>query len=317
MGETQGWVVATSCVGLLMMSAVAYAAAPTGASPDAGAPASPAARRADDPALSHGFVYLADIAPGIRVDLRYARADNFVGRPVRGYGAGRCLVTRRTAAALSRAERALEAGGYRLEVYDCYRPKRAVDDFVAWSRTGPVNARTPEHNPAVPKGELFRRGYIAPRSGHSRGSTIDVTLLSKASELVGSARAAPPASPDCRAVSGPLAPDGTLNMGTTFDCFDERAHANADVPPEARRNRGPLARRPGRSEGFVGYYEGVVALHARGRDLPQDGVRLRDIGAPGPMSARRRTTLTLSTTGTRSTGERRPGPSPSSRTTPS
>src|SRR5262249_54065332 len=157
------------------------------------------------------------VAPGIRVDVRYAGAENFVGRPVRGYGAARCLVTRRAAAALSRAERALEARGYRLVVYDCYRPQRAVDDFLAWSKAGPAGALTPEHNPVVPKGVLFKRGYIAPRSAHSRGSTVDVTLESLVSELAGRPREASTAR-DCRDLQGQLAPDGTLNMGTTFDC---------------------------------------------------------------------------------------------------
>jgi zinc D-Ala-D-Ala dipeptidase len=80
----------------------------------------------DDPARVHGFVDLADVAPRVRVDLRYAGVDNFLGRPAQGYGAARCLVTRRAAAALSRAEVALEASGLRLVVYDCYRPARAV-----------------------------------------------------------------------------------------------------------------------------------------------------------------------------------------------
>ena len=251
MGAAKPFAAVTGFLGLLMMGGVARAQSPTGARPDAGAPASPASAGPDDAALPRHqrFVDLADVAPGIRVDLRYAGADNFVGRPVRGYGAGRCLVTRRAAAALARAERALEPRGYRLQLYDCYRPKRAVEDFVAWSRRGPAGARTPEHNPAVPKGELFRRGYIAPRSGHSRGSTVDVTLIAKASELVA---AAPPSSRDCREVRGARAPDGTLNMGTTFDCFDERAHANADVPPEVRGNR-ELLRATLEKEGFAGY----------------------------------------------------------------
>jgi D-alanyl-D-alanine dipeptidase len=220
-------------------------AAPAGPS---AAPAGPSA--ADEAARVHGFVDLADVAPGIRVDVRYAGPDNFVGRPVRGYGAARCFVTRRAAAALSRAERALEAGGHRLVVYDCYRPKRAVADFVTWAKAGPAAALTPQHNPAVPKGELLKRGYIAPRSAHSRGSTVDVTLESLASELVGRSREV--TARDCRDVQGILAPDGTLNMGTTFDCFDERAHVAADVSSVALGNR-ELLRAALVKQGFAGY----------------------------------------------------------------
>jgi D-alanyl-D-alanine dipeptidase len=206
---------------------------------------------ADAVARAHGFVDLADVAPGARVDLRYAGSENFLGRPARGYGAGRCLVTRRAAAALSRAERALEARGQRLVVYDCYRPKRAVDDFVAWAKSGPAAAVTPEHNPAVPKGELLKRGYIAPRSAHSRGSTVDITLESLAAALAGRVREVS-TSRDCRDVHGLFAPDGTLNMGTTFDCFDERAHGAAEVAAEARANR-DLLRAALEKEGFASY----------------------------------------------------------------
>jgi D-alanyl-D-alanine dipeptidase len=229
--------------------------------PAAGAPAPPASPpppspppeppRADDPVHLHGFVDLADVAPGVRVDLRYAGADNFVGRPVRGYGAARCLVTRRAAAALSRVERALEARDHRLVVYDCYRPRRAVADFVAWSRTTPADAVAPEHNPNVPKGELFKRGYIASRSAHSRGSTVDVSVSPMIVEPAGRLRD-DRTGRDCRDLREPLAPDGTLNMGTTFDCFDVRSHTDADVGEEARKNRA-LLRSAMEKEGFVAY----------------------------------------------------------------
>src|SRR6185295_15686893 len=126
--------------------------------------------------LQAGFVDLAEVAPDVVVDMRYAGADNFLGRPARGYGAARCLLTKEAARALAAVQRELTAFGVGLKVYDCYRPQRAVDDFVAWSRA-PGPATDPRHNPAVPKSELFQRGYIAGRSGHSRGSTADLTLI--------------------------------------------------------------------------------------------------------------------------------------------
>jgi len=194
-----------------------------------------------------GFVDLADVAPDIVVDMRYAGADNFLGRPARGYGAARCLLTKEAAHALAAVQRDLTAFGVRLKVYDCYRPQRAVDDFVAWSGA-PGPATDPRHHPGVPKGELIARGYIAARSAHSRGSTVDLTLISAAPlRTVG----APPA--DCGRIVGPQAPDASLNMGTTFDCFDERAHAASDgVSPEARRNR-LLLKMAMEKHGFVPY----------------------------------------------------------------
>jgi len=194
-----------------------------------------------------GFVDLADVAPDVIVDMRYAAADNFLGRPARGYADGRCLLTKEAARALAAVQRDLVVFGVGLKVYDCYRPQRAVDDFVAWSRA-PGPATDPRHNPAVPKSELFQRGYIAARSGHSRGSTVDLTLISATPE-----RTVGAPSRDCRRIEGPLAPDASLNMGTTFDCFDERAHAASDgVSPEARRHR-LLLRMAMEKQGFVPY----------------------------------------------------------------
>ena len=116
--------------------------------------------------LPAGFVDLADVAPGVIVDMRYAGADNFLGRAARGYGAARCLLTKEAARALAAVQQDLAAFGVGLKVYDCYRPQRAVDDFVAWSRA-PGSVTNPRHNPVVPKSELLQRGYIAARSGHS------------------------------------------------------------------------------------------------------------------------------------------------------
>ncbi|HXU02483.1 MAG TPA: M15 family metallopeptidase [Polyangia bacterium] len=193
--------------------------------------------------LPAGFVDLADVAPKIAVDMRYASADNFVGRPVRGYRADRCLLTNEAARALAAVQRDVASFGLGLKVYDCYRPQRAVDDFVAWARA-PGPATNPRHHPVV---ALFRRGYIAERSGHSRGSTVDLTLIPAAPLRP------PPAPEDCRSLYGQNSPDSSLNMGTTFDCFDERSHATSDsVSAEASRNR-LLLKLAMEKHGFVPY----------------------------------------------------------------
>ena len=198
--------------------------------------------------MPEGFVDLADVAGDIVVDARYAGSDNFLGRPAHGYGAARCLLTKPAATALAEVQRDVAAFGLGLMVYDCYRPQRAVDDFAAWSRDAKGAATTPSHHPVVPRSELFARGYIAARSGHSRGSTVDLTLIP-----AGPLKRAAAQPRDCRSIAGPLAPDGGLNMGTTFDCFDERAHATAaGVPEEARRNR-LLLKMAMEKHGFVAY----------------------------------------------------------------
>ena len=202
---------------------------------------SSSAARGDVP---EGFVDLADVAPGVVIDMRYAGADNFMGRPARGYGAPRCLLTRQAAAALAAVQADLASDGLGLKVYDCYRPARAVADFVAWVRDPGPPQRRPAFNPAVPRSELLARGYIAERSGHSRGSTVDLTLVRLGRDGGAPMRGQGGASVDCRSAGdGPTAPDGSVGMGTTFDCFDERAAvAAAGLPAEVRDNRARLQR---------------------------------------------------------------------------
>jgi len=162
------------------------------------------------------FVDAAAIVPGLIVDLRYAGAHNFVGRPIDGYAAPRCLLTRAAAAALADVARDLSARGLVLKVFDCYRPTRAVANFVRWAHDLADVAAKAEFYPDVDKRSLFRDGYIAARSGHSRGSTVDLTLAR---------------------------PNGSeLDMGTPFDFFSPRSWtAAASVGGTAKANRALLA----------------------------------------------------------------------------
>jgi zinc D-Ala-D-Ala dipeptidase len=118
--------------------------------------------------LPPGFVRLADVAPGIRQEIRYATANNFVGRPIDGYGRGDCWLRREAAEALAKV--AVRAEGWRLLVYDCYRPTRAVADFVAWSKDATDQKMKAEYYPEIDKSLLFKAGFIATRSEHSRGN---------------------------------------------------------------------------------------------------------------------------------------------------
>ncbi len=109
--------------------------------------------------------------------MRYAGSENFIGRPIVGYQAPICLLTRETVAALGHVQAQLQVFGFGLKVYDCYRPKRAVADFVAWAKDLNDQKRKAEQYPNVDKAKLFELGYIAGKSGHSRGSTLDLTLV--------------------------------------------------------------------------------------------------------------------------------------------
>lgn len=162
------------------------------------------------------FVDAESAVPGLAVDMRYAGSRNFVGRPIAGYDAPLCLLTREAAAALAAVQRDLAASGRGLKVYDCYRPARAVADFAAWARDLGDQRMKPEYYPNVDKTQLFALGYIAERSGHSRGSTLDVTLI----ELVTGAE---------------------LDMGTPYDLFDPRSWpSDTSVSADAQANRRAL-----------------------------------------------------------------------------
>lgn len=173
------------------------------------------------------FVDAASVVPGLIVEMRYFGAHNFVGRPIAGYDRSVCLLTQEAAEALADVAGDLATMGLVLKLFDCYRPTRAVAHFMRWAQDLSDLAGKAEFYPDVDKRNLFRDGYIAERSGHSRGSTVDVTI----------------ASPDGR----------PLDMGTMFDLFSPRSWpSDTGISPEARANRALLATAMTR-RGFVPY----------------------------------------------------------------
>ncbi|MFC0626246.1 D-Ala-D-Ala dipeptidase VanX [Kribbella deserti] len=126
--------------------------------------------------MKAGFVYVDELAAGLRWDAKYATWDNFTGKPVDGYFANRIVGTKALGAALERAREKAEPVGFGLLLWDGYRPQRAVDCFLRWSEQ-PEDGRTkPRHYPNIDKAEMFRRGYVSTKSGHTRGSAVDLTL---------------------------------------------------------------------------------------------------------------------------------------------
>ena len=123
------------------------------------------------------FVRLADVVPDIIQEIRYATSYNFVGRPIPGYEVPVALLTRRAADSLAQVSRDLLAQCYRLKVFDAYRPQRAVLYFIGWARQEADTLMKPYFYPDIDKADAFRLGYLAHRSGHTRGSTIDLTLF--------------------------------------------------------------------------------------------------------------------------------------------
>jgi D-alanyl-D-alanine dipeptidase len=126
--------------------------------------------------MNADFAYVDELVAGVRWDAKYATWDNFTGKPVDGYVANRIVGTRALCAALEHARGAAASLGFGLLLWDGYRPQRAVDCFLRWAEL-PEDGRTkPRHYPNIDKAEMFERGYVARKSGHTRGSTVDLTL---------------------------------------------------------------------------------------------------------------------------------------------
>src|SRR6202795_1529259 len=192
------------------------------------------------PALPKGFVYLRDIDPTIVQDIRYAGSHNFVGRPIRGYLAAECILSEAAANALETVQRMLAEKKLSLIVWDCYRPKRAVDDFFRWSKDPAHSEIKAEFYHRTDKEKLFALGYLARRSAHSRGSAVDLGIVPSAFSL------APPPNPShslkaCTSPKGERFEDGTIDFGTGYDCLDVLGNtSNALVSGIARHNRQTL-----------------------------------------------------------------------------
>ena len=191
-------------------------------------------------ALPKGFVYLRDVDPTIVQDIRYAGSHNFVGRPITGYLAAACILSAPAATALATVQRKLAEQQLSLVVWDCYRPKRAVEDFLRWSRDPSRSEMKAEFYPRTPKEKLFALGYLATRSAHSRGSTVDLGIVPIA---VSSAPPPDPSQPlkPCTSPKGERFEDGTIDLGTGYDCLDVLAStSNAAAGRLALRNRQTL-----------------------------------------------------------------------------
>lgn len=187
--------------------------------------------------LPQGFVYLENIDLTIQQDVRYYGYHNFLARPVKGYKASQCILTRQAANALQQVQAELKKHALSLKVFDCYRPQMAVNDFIAWSKKLNQQQAKAEFYPRVKKEDFFKLGYVAAKSGHSRGSTMDLTIVRL-----------PIQQPDgyqhgqklvaCYAPYHQRYFDGGIDMGTGFDCMDSLSHPlNQQINRVAYRNR--------------------------------------------------------------------------------
>ncbi|WP_231734431.1 M15 family metallopeptidase [Noviluteimonas gilva] len=190
------------------------------------APISPATTPEDA-----NLVDIRSLVPDIDLDIRYAGANNFTGAPVDGYEAPKCFLLRPVAEALARVERTLRDDHMRLRLYDCYRPVRAVQNFVAWAHA-PEDGRTKAaYYPSFDKRALLG-DYISPTSGHSRGATVDLDLM------------------ECDDTGVACTP---LDMGTHFDFFDTLANTDSKKATDAQRANRHRLRDAMEAQGFRNY----------------------------------------------------------------
>ena len=187
---------------------------------------------------SDGFVDLAKVDPSIHVEIRYNCKWNFIGHRINGYLANKCYLSKAAAQSLFEVQKYLKPQGYSLLVFDCYRPQRAVNEFVKWTQQLKETKMKKIFYPDEPKASLIDKGYIADQSGHSRGSTVDLTIVKMAnvkSKIRGFTFQE--SMTDCRK---PRVQEKSaqLDMGTSFDCFSELAHTdNPNVSADAKKNR--------------------------------------------------------------------------------
>lgn len=199
-----------------------------------------------------GFVDLAKVDPSIHVEMRYNTNWNFIGQKINGYQANKCYLSTVAANALSKVQHDLKPQGYALLAFDCYRPQRAVNEFVAWTKKPKEEKMKKIFYPDEPKDQLIERGYIADKSSHSRGSTVDITVV-KTADVKSKLRGFnfQEKMSDCRRHKN--SENAQLNMGTGFDCFSVLANTgHPDTAEEAKKNR-QLLKSSMEKYGFVNY----------------------------------------------------------------
>lgn len=166
--------------------------------------------------IPKGFTYLHEVIPNVVYDIRYYGTYNFIGSPIDGYERPTAILSIRAAQALLKIQKELNSRDLGLKIFDAYRPQRAVNHFIKWARVLNDTIAKREFYPLVEKKDLFKKGYIATRSGHSRGSTVDLTIIV-------------------------LKTKKEIDMGSPFDFFGEKSHHNSvNITNEQKKNRQAL-----------------------------------------------------------------------------
>lgn len=186
--------------------------------------------------IPDGFVEIRKVIPDVVIDLRYFTNHNFLGTKVNGYNAEKCYITKAAADSLAKVQNELKRFSLSLKIYDAYRPQQAVNHFVKWAKDLNDTLTKKEFYPTVDKNRLFKDGYIAEKSGHSRGSTVDLTIVSFPQQTQ------PEFNVDqqceCYKSAEERFRDNSIDMGSGFDCFHEKSHLlNSNLTTQQKINR--------------------------------------------------------------------------------
>jgi len=163
--------------------------------------------------LPEGFVYINDLDNRINIDLRYSTENNFTGKVIDGYRSNKAIISAEAAMALIQVQNDLDQMNFSLKIFDAYRPQMSVNYFINWSNDPSDTINKSIYYPKIKKSELFPLGYIAERSGHSRGSTVDLTIVDNTTFK-------------------------ELDMGTPYDFFGPESATNfIEITDKQRSNR--------------------------------------------------------------------------------
>lgn len=194
--------------------------------------------------LPEGFVYVEDVIPSIKIELRYLGNNNFVGTPIEGYKREVAILSEPAAKALKNVQEELKSYHLSIMIYDSYRPQQAVNHFIKWAKDLNDTIKKQQFYPEVEKRNLFKEEYIASRSGHSRGSTVDITLVDATT---------------CE----------PLDMGSPYDFFGKESWvANNNLTAQQRANR-MLLQHIMQKNGFRNYVKEWWHFTLRGEPFPK------------------------------------------------
>jgi D-alanyl-D-alanine dipeptidase len=187
--------------------------------------------------MPDNFIDIQKVIPDVVLDIRYYSPHNFVGERVDGYLAPKCFLTTDAAQALASIQKDLVPYSLTLKIYDCYRPQRAVNYFVRWAKDIENTKTMREFYPTIDKRNLFKDGYIAEKSGHSRGSTVDLTIVPLPAPIQADYIPGQKLS-ECYLPAEHRFPDNSIDMGTGFDCFHELSNTeNKNIGRQQKNNR--------------------------------------------------------------------------------